>query len=271
MRVPKRRPVFACGRGTSGDLDPAGFFQTARDQTPFVAAECGELTFLVSTSDQSLGRGVFVHGRPRRDMRLLRKAVRRLRQAGHALDGLFVDVGANIGTTTLTALGLGFSRAVAVEPEPTSARLIAASAALNGLAERVRVVQAAAGASDGEVRLALHPTRSTSHTVSDAGVPVRCVRLDSLRLEGVSLLWIDAEGSEGQILQGAPELLAARPPIVLEFAPGWLREKSGLEQVLETAARYSAVVHPARPQPLVIEDLAASMDGDDRTDLLLVP
>lgn len=258
-------------KGGSGELDPAGFFHVARAHTRFVAAECGGLTFLVSTSDQSLGRGVFVHARPRRDMRRLHKAVRYLRQAGHTLDGLFLDVGANIGTTTLTALQLGFARSVAVEPEPTSASLIAASAALNGLADRVQVVQAAAGAIDGEARLALHPTRSTSHTLSDEGTPVRCVRLDSLRLDDVSLLWIDAEGSEGQILEGAPKLLAARPPIALEFAPGWLRAKTGLETVLETAARYSAVVHLARHDPLSITELAASMDGDDRIDLLLVP
>jgi FkbM family methyltransferase len=204
-------------------------------------------------------------------MRLLRKVVRYLRQAGYTLDGLFLDVGANIGTTTLTALRLGFSRAVAVEPEPTSASLIAGSAALNGLADRVQVVEAAAGAIDGEARLALHPTKSTSHAISDIGAPVRCVRLDSLHLDAVSLLWIDAEGSEGQVLQGAQQLLVARPPIVLEFAPGWLRAKNGLDTVLETAARYSAVVHPARHHPLSIDDLAASMDGDDRTDLLLVP
>lgn len=258
-------------KGGSEELDAAGFFHVARDHTRFIAAECGELTFLVSTSDQSLGRGVFVHSGPRRDMRRLHRAVRYLRQAGHALDGLFLDVGANIGTTALTALQLGFSRAVAVEPEPTNASLIAASAALNGLADRVQVVQAAAGAIDGEARLALHPTKSTSHTVSDAGIPVRCVRLDSLQLAGVSLLWVDAEGSEGQVLEGAQQLLVARPPIALEFAPGWLRTKNGLETVLETAARYSAVLHLARHDPLSIEDLAVSMDGDDRIDLLLVP
>lgn len=138
--------------------------------------------------------------------------------------GVFVDVGANIGTTCLPALHVHeFRRAIAIEPEQSNARLLAANAALNGLSERITIHQVAASDRTGTLRLSIHPSNSGGHRVTEgAGQEVAATTLDSLlEAEGVSpadvgLLWIDVQGHELAVLRGAGSLLAARVPFVVE-------------------------------------------------------
>ena len=64
--------------------------------------------------------------------------------------GVFVDVGANIGTQTLYALKFGgFDRAVCFEPEPKNLRSLRINLLINDLTDRVSIVEAAAGAKEG--------------------------------------------------------------------------------------------------------------------------
>lgn len=233
--------------------------------------------FLVSTSDRGYGRALFLRG-SRPDMRMLPAALDVLSGRGIAPGGCFVDVGANIGTATFAAVtACGFATAVAIEPDGTNAALVMATAALNGLAGRVRVVRAAALDHERGARLRRHRVSSARHTVdADGEVHVPSVTLDGLGLEGVGMLWIDAEGSEGQVLDGARDLLRARPPIVLEFTPQALRRHSGLESVMRVALGYAERLHPSTGRPLDLERLADELDGRGgkktrRVDVLLVP
>jgi FkbM family methyltransferase len=87
---------------------------------------------------------------------------------GRRLDAntLFVDIGAHIGTHTIYALRTGrFGRAVAFEPEPRNARLLAMNIAENGLSQAVTVVRKAAGAAKGEAMLHLHPRNTGAHAI----------------------------------------------------------------------------------------------------------
>lgn len=190
-------------------------FDQAHHLTPLLAVESDGLTFLVPTWDQRVGRKLYVAGR-RKEMKRLRYALDLLAREGWEPQGAFVDVGANIGTTCLPALTIGFESAVAVEPEPRNVLLLRANAALNGLADRLRVVEAAASDEDGQVPLALHPTNSGGHRVKPGGALVPAVRLDTLLADvDVGLLWIDAQGHERAILDGAGEL-AQRVPVIVE-------------------------------------------------------
>lgn len=263
---------------TLAGIERAEFFDLAAEQTEIVCRNVNGLRFLVSTADHGTGRALFLRGR-RPDMRTLPAVVETLRQRGAYRNGAFVDVGANIGTTTLTAVASGgFLSAIALEPDAENAALIAASAALNGIADRVRVIRAAALDHSRGARLLRHASSSTRHTIdSDGETEVPSVTLDELELYGVvGLLWIDAEGSEGQVLAGARDLLRQRPPIVLEFNPESLRAHDGLAAVLEVASRYSESVHARTAEPLDLERLAVELDGRGgketrRVDVLLIP
>jgi hypothetical protein len=76
-------------------------------------------------------------------------------------DRLFVDVGANIGTATVCALGSqGFGSAVCCEPGPENFRLLEANLALNGFSARARAFNVAATNRLGRSTFAVVPDRS---------------------------------------------------------------------------------------------------------------
>jgi FkbM family methyltransferase len=204
-----------------------------------------------------------------------------------------VDVGANIGTTSVAALTrYGFSRVLALEPEPANAALLTANLALNGLAARSTVVVAAASDRDGAATLALHPSNRGAHELAGAGesreaMEVEVKRLDTLVRERVlsvrrvGLLWLDVQGHEGHVLAGATSLLRRRVPVLLELFPDALRAAGGFERLVTAAgASYSHFVDArsrtvrAPDDPLVrpVDDLPSFAEslGSRHTDVLLI-
>lgn len=80
--------------------------------------------------------------------------------------GVFVDVGANIGTQTLYALLFGgFERAVCFEPVPENAWLLRLNTFLNGLSDRVTVIEAAAGSEKGVASLSFNSYNRGAHSL----------------------------------------------------------------------------------------------------------
>ena len=116
------------------------FFEQARALTPYVATEYEGAVFVVPTATDER----FFVNRRRKDLRLLRQAIATVREHGCPAGTTFVDVGAHIGTSTISALAHhGFERAVSIEPDRDNLRLLRANLALNGLEERATVVPAA--------------------------------------------------------------------------------------------------------------------------------
>lgn len=142
--------------------------------------------------------------------------------------GIFVDVGANIGTQTIYALKHGgFDHAVCFEPSSHNVRILKVSALLNGVEDRITVVQKAVGAKAGTADLFLTENSTGTFTLAkDRGhgsvtVPVVTAE-EELRSLGVKaadigLAWIDVEGFEGDVLEGWPSLKGV--PVCLEYSP----------------------------------------------------
>jgi FkbM family methyltransferase len=225
------------------------FFDEARPLTPYVSVEVKELMFFVSTND-SLGRGLFAR-RWRQDLGHLERAVRLLNEHSLCRPGsTFVDVGANIGTTTVGAMRRhGFARAVALEPEPHNFRTLRLNLVANDIESSVTAFQVAVSDREGEVELALSARSSGAHTLvefgpdgrSDATLMVPAVTLDSLVREGViepetvGLVWVDAAGAEGFVFGGASALLERVVPIVMAVRPtmpSWPQTKESLIRLL---------------------------------------
>jgi FkbM family methyltransferase len=149
----------------------------------------------------------------------------------------FIDVGANVGLYTLLAAArVGAEGTVeAFEPgDPARARLLE-NLARNGIADRVRVHDAAAGAEAGTVRFL--PGRDTTGRIltpdeSHAAVEVDCVRLDdALPGRSFALGKMDIEGAEPLALAGAERRLAAGdPPVWILELNGCLRDFGSTEQ-----------------------------------------
>ena len=147
-----------------------------------------------------------------------------------------LDLGAHIGTFTLTAAAAG-CRVMAVEASAHNARLVEASIAHNRFGDRARVLRAAASNRNGEVRFSswgpwghivesgqapavegvpgVAPSNLPSETVPAVRVSEWLLREGIARLDFVK---IDVEGAEIDALHGLREHLETdeAPPILYE-------------------------------------------------------
>ena len=164
--------------------------------------------------------------------------------------GTIVDVGANIGTTVVPALILhGFERGVAIEPDPENRKVLRASLALNEVDDRVEVVGAAASSGPGEATFTRQRWGGGKHRIGSGRlsddpaqasdlISVETVSLDDLAAQGVidadsvSLLWLDVQGHEGEVLEGASSLLRRRVPVVFALRPRELSRPGILAELL---------------------------------------
>jgi len=152
----------------------------------------------------------------------------RFLRAHLARGGVFVDVGANVGTYALAlARDVGADgKVVAIEPHPVTHARLAFNAAASGY-EQVELVQAAAGADDGELLIETDGDNlGASHIVSgDASgkaiaVPSRRLQriLEEASVARLDALKIDVEGYEDRVLtgffKGAPRSLWPRAVVI---------------------------------------------------------
>jgi FkbM family methyltransferase len=237
--------------------------------------------FLVDPADRAVGTEL-LWGSGVWQRQTLLQAIEVLRAAGALGGPVFVELGANIGTETVYALQAGFARAVAFEPEPGNAELLARNLVLNGVADRAHVVRKAAGAVRGTATLHLHPRNKGNHTIGrpaardgiDA-IPIDVVPTgEALRdlgiaAEEVGLVWVDTEGFEPQAVAGLGELLARGVPIVLEYSPDRYAAADREALVQALAAHYSTMLVLGRDAavPGPVDGIRALTRG--HTDVLL--
>ena len=142
--------------------------------------------------------------------------------------GVFVDVGANVGTYAMVlARRVGASGTViAVEPHPVTHARLAFNRTASGFTQ-VRLVAAAAGPADGELMIETDGDNlGASHIVSDKTAG-HAIRVPSFRLERilgdacvthVDALKIDVEGFEDRVLTGffrdAPQRLWPKAVVI---------------------------------------------------------
>jgi FkbM family methyltransferase len=278
--VPQERPRDALNARTV-------LFEQVRDHAPYIGVSAAGADFIVSTGDRHVGRGLFVK-QQRPEMGVLRRAVHVVEAlAGEdaLADSLFVDVGANIGTTTVTALVSHlFGGAVACEPDEENYRLLRANLALNGLDDRVQPLRTGVSnqngrsslvvmeGSGGKSWIALNPAtiqadevtrevsgaRAAGHPGADRAavsvVEVELTTLDRLVETGVvdrdriGMLWVDAEGHEGHVLEGAGTLAEQGVPIVFEFHPAGIDARGDRSKIHALADEcYTHFVDVRRP------------------------
>jgi FkbM family methyltransferase len=267
------------------NIDPAEraqYFDRARKMTPLLALESkAGAKFVVNTHDPQVSRSLFAH-RSRGEIGTLQRACAILDEEGWPRGGIFVDVGANIGTTTVPALlHEGFDEAVACEPWATNVRLLRINALLNGLEDSLRVVPAAVSNKRGRIALQLNKANWGDHRVVSkkaaprpergALIDVPCTTLDRLVKEGtleadrVGLVWIDVQGHEPYVLAGGEKLLAQGMPLVMEFFPPLLRKQ--MDSLAEFVRTHYERVVDLRHAPDELESLPAA-DAIDRLALV---
>jgi FkbM family methyltransferase len=146
-------------------------------------------------------------------------------------DGVFVDIGANVGLYTLWAgrkLGAG-GRLLAFEPQAEALRRLKANLSFNYIEAPVTLIEAAAW--DADATLAFQDDRDNlgggsavlDHGETPGHVPARAVAavLAESGIGRIDILKIDIEGAEDRVLAG---LLAQAPPAL---HPRWMIVENG--------------------------------------------
>ncbi|MGE3914227.1 MAG: FkbM family methyltransferase [Hyphomicrobiaceae bacterium] len=123
---------------------------------------------------------------------------------------LFVDIGANIGSYTVLASAVCGAHSIAIEPDPGTVQSLRRNIDINGIGDRVRVVEAAVGAAAGTVRFTVGQD-TTNRVVAETEGATREVQertLDEILAgENPVLIKMDVEGYEPQVVAGASSIL----------------------------------------------------------------
>ena len=288
-------------RGQRATIGRRYVFDALSRVTPSVAVDTDGLRLYLSTCDREVSRETFARGAYERA--LFSRVMDELRQVGLPWGGLggrgFLDVGANIGSATCLALSrYDAGEAWAFEPASENVTLLRQNVLANGFEHRVHIHTVALSDHDGTVAFELSNKSCGDHRVrveraSNEGPPallgetqrrtveVHARRLDSLvdesaiDLGSLGLAWIDVQGHEGHVFEGAAELLTSGVPIVCEYWPYGLERAGGLERfhalVAGSRSEFIDLATPGAIRPTArLSALRARYPQLASTDLLLL-
>ena len=189
--------------------------------------------FILQSSDQVIGRTVYTTKKPF-DFDKLTKVLKILNLKKNEL---LIDVGANIGTICIPAIKRKlFKKALAFEPEPLNFSLLLSNIIINGCYNKINAHNIALGNKNREkLSLKLDNYNKGNHRIikkskinSKKNIMINSYKLDSF-LKNISslttLVWIDVQGYETQVLLGAKKILNKKVPVCVEFSPAFLEKK----------------------------------------------
>jgi FkbM family methyltransferase len=191
--------------------------------------------------------------------------------------GVMLDVGANVGTTSITRVVLGdFRCAYCAEPNAANYLCLVGNVIDNGLRGRVLPDRVAVSSSEGVARL-LHAStigghRLTAKPEGKAAERVTTVTLDAwlerlaVCAADVTFVKVDTQGWDLHVLQGAGNLLQLRRALwQIEVSPGMMKAAgSSMEDlcVLLQAHFTNVVVVGGAARPRPIADVAAVLESE---------
>jgi FkbM family methyltransferase len=153
---------------------------------------------------------------------------------------VFYDLGANVGFLTLIGARLvgSHGHVVAYEPVPSTAEAVRHNARLNGFGQ-VEVVQAAVTGTPGVLRIETAHSSLEAYTSPDGDLEVTAVTIDAEVAAGrpaPTVMKIDVEGAEADVLEGAAQVLREhRPVVVCEIHESLHAREHPAERLLKNA------------------------------------
>lgn len=202
--------------------------------------------YIVNSSDKIIGKSIYVNKKSF-DAQHLIAALNLISRK----NTLLLDVGANLGTIGILGVFKGyFEKCIAFEPDPNNFKLLSSNVYLNGLGGNFELRnEALSNIKKGTLNFELSETNHGDHRVKFQNVAgkynednrkvitVKVNTLDSV-LQNHELdncvLFMDTQGHEGHILDGAKVLIQRSVPIVTEFWPYGLNRSNGLNLFYES-------------------------------------
>ena len=128
------------------------------------------------------------------------------------------------------------------------------------------LVHSAAGSESGTARIYRnvrnYGKRSLANDMGDGSETLSVspltdiLKKENISLADISMVWIDVEGFEAEVIDGMSDLLALKTPLVKEVTPRYLGEKlNGLIDNLEVHYTQCHTIHGSRIEPVTFDQL----------------
>jgi FkbM family methyltransferase len=211
--------------------------------------------------------------------------------------GVVVDVGANVGTTSIPFAVAGYS-VVAIEPVPETFAMLTTNVRRNALRQKVVCVRRAIvdGASQAEMWTGFGSGQAevvvdgkspalTRFGSTENRIVVPAGRLDEtlaaleVDYEGVALVWSDVQGSETSVIRTGSQLWDVGVPLYLEVDPESLDIHGGRDRFVDAVEEHFSAFIPSEqlmtrsdPQPIErLGDFVAGIRRHSYSDALFLP
>ncbi len=190
--------------------------------------------------------------------------------------GILLDIGANIGTTSIYIKKRVKPELIvhAFEPVNENCKMLKASLLLNDIPEdEYKLVQAALSNENGSAEIMVSENNIGNNVVvkgnnyeKGASTEGACmIRLDDylqmndIRGDEVKYIWMDVQAHEGFVLDGAPKLLANRIPLYMEIWPEGLKKNNSLDLLVailvKNYQRFVCIHEGESEQPIPVKEL----------------
>jgi len=223
--------------GNNSAVSHATKADNVQERAPYYSMSVQDCTYFYNSADRIIPAYMIATGKTYSEENMLSfvQLANKLHYNGTApKNGCFLEIGANIGTTTVYCKkkltpDLKF---LVFEPVEDNARLLTANCAINGIMDDVCIVHGAL--SDRERESAKiyvnQENRGGSGLVEQWEKPEELEACVTMTLDGylkehngieeICYAWIDTEGHEYHVLSGAKETFRRRIPTCLEYNQG---------------------------------------------------
>ncbi|MCM1295543.1 MAG: FkbM family methyltransferase [Muribaculaceae bacterium] len=223
-----------------------------RQTNKYLTCTVEGLSYIGDAHDTSIMLNMYVSGEnwANDTMRQFYSLARRFYALEEKKQGIFCDIGANIGTTCIY-----FKKKIdanvkilAFEPSKENFKMLKTNMLLNDIDDS-EVMMVPLGVSDIHSKyqvsyVSYNPGGTSLHEVDDTGADnaatVEAIPFDdyieenNIDIHEIKYIWVDTEGFEGAFLNGARKTLSQIDvPVILEFTPGFLRKNGAESKFME--------------------------------------
>ena len=203
--------------------------------------------FIVNSSDHAVGKETYVKGDF--EFNSMAKAYKIIKKHKKLNDCTLLDIGSNIGSMCIPSITRNYiKKAIAVEPNPESYRLLCSNINLNNLNEKITTKKLCIGEFKKNLYLILNSENHGDNKISRTKIKnKKFVKVNSITLDSLTnnfnekfIIKIDVQGSEFLVLKYGKKTLSKKPPLILEFDLNLALDKNiiEIEKILKQA-KYS--------------------------------
>ena len=195
--------------------------------------------FIIFARDGGISRQVYIN--KTYNFETLKKTIQILGK-----QDLIFDIGANIGTTCITAIKKKFAKkAIAVEVDNENFQLLKQNIILNKMEDKIESINAAIGYKQKKLELIKNKNNFGANYTKNSNKKknknkVKVVDLNKFNklTKKKSLIWIDIQGNEAKALLGSSKLIKKKIPFVIEFWPYGIKRAGEKEKLITQLLKF---------------------------------